>query len=268
MTSGGVGLRTLAVPLLLAILLPGSPPARAAQGPTLWQVQGAHNTVFLFGSVHLLRPGDFALEGALAQAYEAAESLLLEVDTDDLTPARVETITLQRAVDKEGRVEPWFEALNVTTATLNQAGFTVDSGVEAQLQRQATLDGKRLGGLETLDAQLAALDTLSPEVQQDLLAKSRQDANRPLHELVQFVEAWKAGDQAYLDERLEAEFAAHREIYQALIVERNQRWVRRIVDLLAERDDYLIVVGALHLVGDDSLQSLLASAGYRAERLP
>lgn len=260
-------MRTLAAPLLLTVLLV-APPAGAAQGPTLWHVEGTHNTVFLFGSVHLLRPGDFALAGALAKAYDSAEFLLLEVETATLTPASAESITLQRAVDEEGRVEPWFEALSVTTATLNQAGFTVDSGVEAQLQRQARRDGKRLGGLETLDAQLATLDALSHEVQQDLLAKSREEANRPPHELGEFVEAWKSGDQAYLFERLQEEFAAHPEIYQALIVERNRRWVRRIVELLGERDDYLIVVGALHLVGNDSLQSLLEAAGHPAERLP
>lgn len=253
--------------LLLGILL--LPCGGAwAQGPALWSLRGEHNTVFLFGSVHLLRPGDFTLDGPLAQAYEAAASMLLEVDTASLTPASAETITLQRAVDGEGRIEPWFEALNVTTATLNRAGFTVDSGVEAQLQRQAQRDGKHLGGLETLDAQLAALDTLGPEVQQDLLAKSREDANRPLHELVQFVEAWKAGDQAYLGARLAEEFAAHPEVYRALIVERNQRWTQRILELLGETEDYLIVVGALHLVGEDSLQSLLEAAGYRVERLP
>ena len=256
------------MPLLLLGALLLSSGEVSAQGPTLWSLRGDQNTVFLFGSVHLLRPGDFTLEGALAKAYDSAESLLLEVDTATLTPASAESITLQRAVDEEGRVEPWFEALSVTTATLNQAGFTVDSGVEAQLQRQARLDGKRLGGLETLDAQLAALDALSHEVQQDLLAKSREETNRPLHELREFVEAWKAGDQAYLGQRLQEEFAVHPEVYQALIVERNRRWAQRIVELLGERDDYLIVVGALHLVGEDSLQSLLEAAGRPAERLP
>ena len=251
--------------LLAALLL--SPGESLAQGPTLWSLRGDYNTVFLFGSVHLLREGDFVLDGPLAEAYQSAESLLLEVDSSGLTPASVESITLQRAVDEQGRIEPWFEALNVTTATLNRVGFTVDSGVEAQLQRQAQRDGKRLGGLETLDAQLAALDTLGPEVQQDLLAKSREDANRPLHELVQFVEAWKAGDQAYLDQRLKEEFAAHPEVYRALIVERNRRWAQHIAELLKETEDFLIVVGALHLVGDDSLQSLLEADGHRAERL-
>ncbi|MGA0026591.1 MAG: TraB/GumN family protein, partial [Steroidobacteraceae bacterium] len=155
--------------LLAALLLTG--PAHATEGPRLWRLQGANNAVYLFGSMHLLRPGDFRVEGALASAYQDAETLLLEVDPNGLTPASAESIILQRALDEKGRAEPWFEALNVTTTSLNQVGFTVESGVEAQLQRLARADGKRLGGLETLDEQLATLDSLSPEVQQELLQK-------------------------------------------------------------------------------------------------
>ncbi|MGA0706872.1 MAG: TraB/GumN family protein [Steroidobacteraceae bacterium] len=251
--------------LLAALLLTG--PAHATEGPRLWRLQGANNAVYLFGSMHLLRPGDFRVEGALASAYQDAETLLLEVDTNGLTQASAESITLQRALDEKGRAEPWFEALNVTTASLNQVGFTVESGVEAQLQRLARADGKRLGGLETLDEQLATLDSLSPEVQQELLQKSLEDAHRPLPELEAFVAAWKAGNDAYLTEQLNEEFVEHPEVYRALIVERNQRWARRIVELLEEHDDYLVVVGALHLVGEDSLQSLLEADGYRTEGL-
>lgn len=251
--------------LLAALLMAG--PAHAAEGPRLWRLQGTDNAVYLLGSMHLLRPGDFTLEGTVASAYRESEVLLLEVDTNGLTPASAESITLQRALDEDGRAEPWFEALNLTTAILNEAGFTVEAGVEAQLQKRAVADGKHLGGLETLDEQLAALDALSPEVQRKLLAKSRQDAYRPLPELEAFVTAWKAGDDRYLGEQLRAEFTEHPEVYQALIVERNRRWARRIVQLLGEHEDYLVVVGALHLVGEHSLQAMLEAGGHRAEVL-
>jgi hypothetical protein len=36
----------------------------------------------------------------------------------------------------------------------------------------------------------------------------------------------------------------------------------QLADLLDDRDDYLVVVGALHLVGPDSVVELLAKRGY------
>ena len=53
-----------------------------------------------------------------------------------------------------------------------------------------------------------------------------------------------------------------------LIEARNRRWVERILALLDDDEDYLVVVGALHLVGDYGLPCLLGNAMPKATKIP
>ena len=40
-----------------------------------------------------------------------------------------------------------------------------------------------------------------------------------------------------------------------------------VADLLDDEDDYLVIVGALHLIGDDSVVGLLSAQGYSLKQL-
>jgi uncharacterized protein YbaP (TraB family) len=62
-------LHAIAVALLA---LAGTPPAAAAERGILWSVRGEQNTVYLLGSIHVLRPTDLGLAGAAEAAYEDA----------------------------------------------------------------------------------------------------------------------------------------------------------------------------------------------------
>ena len=81
-------------------------------------------------------------------------------------------------------------------------------------------------------------------------------------EIGELVGAWKAGDTAALAGLLSDEFDEFPDLYRRLTVDRNRAWVGRLADLLDDRDDYLVVVGALHLVGKDSVVDLLEQRGY------
>jgi uncharacterized protein YbaP (TraB family) len=79
----------------------------------------------------------------------------------------------------------------------------------------------------------------------------------------QLVRAWRNGDTATLASLLSEEFDEFPDLYRTLTVDRNRAWVTRLTDLLDDRDDYLVVVGALHLVGDGSVVSLLEKRGFK-----
>ncbi len=269
----------------------------AAEGasPALWQVAGQHNTVYLFGSVHLLRDGEFRLEGPLAEAYEDAEVVFLEVDMDDLSPMEVAGSTAALAMDPQGRglfelmgpdaevareraaaagidlallapMEPWFAGLTVVTISLAREGFTPGAGVEQLVLERAAADDKEILGFETLEEQLGALDGLDLELQRDFLLKALEDAARPNEALAAFLQAWKDGDEQALAAELASEFEASPELYESLMVRRNQRWLDQIEDLLDDDRDYLVVVGALHLAGPDGLPAQLGKRGLAVTR--
>jgi uncharacterized protein YbaP (TraB family) len=85
-------------------------------------------------------------------------------------------------------------------------------------------------------------------------------------ELERMLVAWRAGDTAALAELLTDAYEEFPELYGPLTEERNRAWVEEIGALLDDRDDYLVVVGALHLVGRNSVVDLLRSRGYTVTR--
>lgn len=56
-------------------------------------------------------------------------------------------------------------------------------------------------------------------------------------------------------------------MYRILIVDRNARMAGKIADLLRQGGAYFVVVGAAHLVGEESIVNLLRREGYRLEKL-
>jgi hypothetical protein len=79
----------------------------------------------------------------------------------------------------------------------------------------------------------------------------------------QLLDAWRRGDTATLARTLSEEFAEFPQLYRPLTEDRNRAWVDQLTPLLDDRDDYLVVVGALHLVGRNSVVDLLRKRGYR-----
>lgn len=276
---------------LLALLMLGN----AHADPAMWSVAGAKNTVYLFGSVHLLPEGGFMIDGEFAAAYRDAEQVCFEVDTSRLDEATTTSITLARAIDPEGRglfellgssadrarsaaaaagiditpfapFEPWFAGLTISVMALQQHGYDVEHGVEQIIEAAANRDGKARCGLETLDFQLGMLDGMPADQQEELLLQSLEEAGR-IDEVIQpMLAAWRAGDERALVRSLKDDFEGYPELEEQLITARNARWADLVDNMLEKDGDILLVVGALHLVGDRGLPALLRKRGFEVRR--
>lgn len=275
---------------LAAALLVCALPA-AAHPVTMWQVDGDENRVYLLGSVHLLRERDHPLPAVIDSAYADAEALIMELDMDDLDAALVQTLTnrlgviqdertlkdlmgdaryaeaaaaadaLDIPLDMLAKAEPWYAAITVEQLVLMRIGFNPLYGVELHMTRQAQRDGKPIEGLETIEEQLGFLDGLSPEAQNDLLLQTLEEGGEISLLMDDMISAWRTGDIAYLEDTILAEIARYPEIYDAIVVQRNRRWVDAITELLDDEDDYLVIVGALHLIGEDGVPAMLEERG-------
>jgi uncharacterized protein YbaP (TraB family) len=260
----------------------------AADLHCLWAVKGARNTVYLFGSLHLLPPGT-ALPAEVMRAYEGAGTVVLEADVTDPT---IQAATLERAMLPAGQTlasalgpdlyaryaaaakplgldpalmspfQPWFAVTMVELAQLASLGLQPEAGVEMQVSARAKTDGKRIEGLETVSEQLSLLAGMSMSEQRDFVESSLEefaDAPRKLDVLVQ---AWTHGDAKAIDAAGVDAFRAYPALHRRLVTDRNRRWVGTLARLLDERDDYFVAVGVLHLVGRDSVVELLQQRGY------
>lgn len=263
---------------------------------TFWAVKGQFNTVYLFGSVHVLKAGDRELPGEAERAYAAAKSLVMELDLskaeagglsadalqDELLPEgqTLESVlgprayaTLREHAGKLGldpglfsQMQPWVVAVTMEQAQMAQLGFDAQSGVEAQLTARAQRDGKPIVALETMDEQIGLFAHLPLDRQRDFLMYSLEEADNDAQQMDEVVAAWRRGDTARLESLLGEGFSRFPDLYRSLTVDRNRRWLPRIEQLLHERQDCLVVVGALHLVGRGGLVELLGRDGYVAQQ--
>jgi uncharacterized protein YbaP (TraB family) len=276
-----------------------APAAQADTGRSvLWTVHGEHNSVYLLGSIHVLRAGDAGLPAAAEAAYDDAERLVMEIDLDDPTivdpvamaqqmqrhallppgqtlqsvlgadyeavAARLTEAGLQPALVE--RFAPWFVGMLLLQVEVAKRGFDPAHGIEQQVADRAVADGKPITGLETPADQFAVLGGLSLSDQKRFLMMTLEETESTDERLETLLGAWRSGDTDALASTLSEEFEAFPELYRPLTEDRNRAWVKQLEALLDERDDYLVVVGALHLVGRHNVVDLLRERGHRVTR--
>ena len=279
----------------LALSLFGCLSAHAA-GP-VWAIHGAHNTVYLAGSVHALPENDSALPAAFDRAYHDSTRLVMEIDLAKLDPAEaggwmaehgilpagthlrglVGEQTYARLTAAAGQLglpmvaldhqAPWLVGIELSEHAYENAGFSAEQGVEEQLLTRVQTDGKATAGLETVSEQLAGLAQLSREDQVRMLEQSMDDLKDLQGEMKDILVAWRRGDANQMAALLSSEYAAFPALYGPLVTVRNERWLPQIEALLKGSDNVMVVVGALHLVGKGGLLELLRKDGYTATQL-
>jgi uncharacterized protein len=280
---------------LLALGLLGSLTAHA--GSPVWAIRGEHNTVYLAGSVHLLKANDSSLPAAFDHAYGDSKALVMELDMSKVDPMEAAGWMMEHGMLKEGTtlratigeeryrrvgkeaerlgvpmeaadmLQPWALGLQLLEMQYVQLGFNPEQGVEQQLQHRAQADWKPISGLETLDEQLGALQGLSAADQARFLDMVITEMRDVESETQSLVAAWRSGDAAKLGALLSDEYKSFPALYRVLVTDRNKRWVPQIEKLLHGSQDYFVIVGALHLVGDGGLLELMRRDGYKPESL-
>jgi uncharacterized protein YbaP (TraB family) len=268
--------------------------------PLLWSVSDADNTVYLLGSFHALRPSDYPLAPAVDAAFADAERVAFELSPGEMESPEVAPMMMAAAALPAGKdlrsslapatwtrleayaakrglplasfagTEPWFVALVVSLTEMERMGLDPAQGLDRHLLARATQAGKPTSGLETAAEQIAALDSMSPTEQQQALDEALGDAEDFRAEMDALHAKWRRGDEAGLEALMGKDMRAHYpQLYQRINVDRNNAWLPKVRAMLdAETsDDALVVVGSLHLLGDDGLVALLRKQGYSVERV-
>jgi uncharacterized protein YbaP (TraB family) len=273
---------------------PAAPAPIQGEGPALWVIKDADSTLYLFGSVHVLRPTTGWASPRVEAAFDSASDIWFEISNPDdqaavipvvqqyglsfdtplssrLTPE--ENAELDEAAKAMGAsaaqlqpMKPWLAALTLSVAPLTKAGYDPESGVELVLKARAEAAGKPIHGFETIDKQIGILASLPDDVQMAFLRETLKDYENAVAMLDGMVEAWAKGDVATLDRIMVEEMKqASPALYQALLVDRNTDWANQIQTLLAGSGTAFIAVGAGHLTGDESVQAILQSRGVTVE---
>ena len=286
-------LASLARLIVAAWLLAAPAFARADAGRhILWEVKGAHNTVFLLGSVHMLKAADGALPSEVLQAYQRSKALVMELDLSEagaesligpelaavvlpedkalsqvLGPdlhasfvAHAKAVGLEPATTE--RFQPWFAAILLEQLTLIHSGYEASAGVDMQLTQSATNDHKPIIALETAAEQMGYFARLPLDEQAQFLRSTLKDLDTTDSDPAAVIRAWQRGDVAELERLFRQESAESPELMRQLTSERNRKWLPRITALLDDDHDDMVIVGAMHLIGRDGLVALLRRQGF------
>jgi uncharacterized protein YbaP (TraB family) len=275
----------------IALMVAGT----ACAAPALWKVQSPTATIYLFGTVHVLKPDVVWRTPAIDAAIRQSDSLMLEVANaddaaamrplvmmygvdqahplssklDDATKARFAAVLapLGATPAQMEPLRPWMAGVAVSTLPLLKAGYKLDSGVEHILTDEMKTAGKPVQGFETAQEQIRYLADVPPAMEMEFFQSSLSEAEKSLSIVNDLVAAWAAGDEARLETLLNAELKdKYPDIYQRLVAARNQRFADSIVTLAKGKGVVFVAVGAAHLVGADSVQADLAKTGLVAVR--
>ena len=264
--------------------------------PALWKITRGGTTIWLFGTIHMLPAGAIWLTGTVAQAADSAGEIATEIDdptgsatrtaltTRSLLPAGDHLSTLLPDDERAGLAErlarfglqadrfdpdkPWYAAVALSTLPLLRRGFEARNGVEAGLAAREVGRAIQHTGIETPDGQLAILDGLPQTSQLAYLKNVIDDFDKIDGEIDAMVAAWGKGDAATLARIMnEDEGKDDPLLIQRLILDRNQGFAAWIIQRLTRPGTAFMAIGAGHLAGAGSVQSVLAKSGVRAERV-
>lgn len=286
----------------VATTTPPGPPL-----PLLWKVADADNAVYLLGAFHLLKPGDYPLSGDVDAAFADAQSLVFEMPPAEMASPQLALRMMQSAVRTDGTqldgelpaatiaklkawqdanaenlgkiglsaqrlqlFEPWFVAMMVSVIGMTEQGLDPGLGLDRHFAAAAAAARKPTSGFETGSEQIAFLDGMNRDEQLQYLDESLSQSATGAQELQQLHAAWRNGDEALIWNEMALPMRTrYPRLYQRINVERNDRWLAKIERMLAApgSDDAMVVVGALHLLGEDGLVEKLRARGYGVERI-
>ncbi|MEI4507562.1 TraB/GumN family protein [Sphingopyxis sp. CCNWLW253] len=271
-------------------------PATTDADPALWVVKDKDTTIYLFGTVHVLKPGLGWFDEAVKTAFDKSDELMLEMVMPE-DQAEMLKVMMPLAIDQSGKTlssrldaqqleayqaalaslgiapaqfdmfEPWFPAMTLSVLPLTKLGYDPEQGVEKLLTASAKKTGKPVAGLETPTEQLGFFDTL-PETQQIAFLNSVvKDLDKLGPQLDTMVGQWAKGDPDALAVTMNESLAATPELAKVLLWDRNARWADQLKARMDRPGTVFVAVGAGHLAGAKSVQDYLKAHGLVAKRV-
>ncbi len=275
----------------IVLLVSGSLQSVQADTP-VWKVVKGDRHLYLGGTIHLLSKSDYPLPAVFETAYNQSSKLVFETDTRRLQTPEFQAALMRKVIYSDGRnlkmvlrattfqklenhlksrgipvdnfmkFKPGMVALTITIIELQRLGL-VGTGVDEFFNLRALNDQKAVGQLETVEDQLELISRLGDGQENEIIAHTLQETEK-LPEMMQTMKtAWRQGDNTALENIILTPFKKDFPgVYHRVVVKRNNAWLPKIENLLKTKDVEFVLVGALHLIGEDGILAKLKDRGY------
>jgi len=264
---------------------------------SVWVVKSPTSTVYLAGSCHVLRASDYPLPAEFFSAYTDSRKVVLEASIGDMEkPEYLERLmrlatysdgtTLKQHLSPQAYLKaeafcrernypieqyqsfrPWMFAMTLTMSEMARIGADANNGVDYFFNEKAQKDQKMLGSLETVDQQIGFLAMMDTIMSNEQVIESIDELTHIKTLGPEILNAWKKGDETKIEALNLNELKNYPKLYQALIVDRNRKWISSIEGYLGSSENTMVIVGVAHLVGKNSLIDLLRKQGYKVVKL-
>jgi hypothetical protein len=264
---------------------------------SVWVVRSSTATVYLAGSFHMLRASDYPLPAEFFRAYNDSRKIIFEVPPGETESPEYMERFLSLAIYNDGTTlkehittaayakaesfckernypleqyqffKPTFLVMTLTVSEMNKIGADPQKGIDNFFKDKVVQDGKATGSLETVDQQISLLTSMDAGLGSDQILESIEELKQIEVMLGELLAVWRKGDEAKMEELYIKDLKLYPKLYQTLIVDRNNKWVRNIEVYLNGSGNTMVVVGAAHLVGADGLVNLLRKRGYKVIKL-
>jgi uncharacterized protein YbaP (TraB family) len=269
--------------------------------PAMWQVKGVHGTVYLLGTVHMMRPEVHWKTAKIKDAFKSSDVLYLEIaDIDPDSVQKMAPTMMQLGVDMEHPLstkiskedidlldaavkkmgvpgesalepmKPWLVYVTLSVMPMLQSGYDPTAGIDQALLADAKAQSKPVKGFETAEQQLHYLADFPEDQQVTMLHQELIDLPRSTAETDDIVSAWTHGNVEKLasmdNDEMKTKYPA---LYEKLLVKRNQSFADTLTALLKDpaTGTVFVGIGAGHLTGPDSVIKMLGARGFTGSRV-
>jgi hypothetical protein len=201
--------------------------------------------------------------------YSENETLEKHLSPETLELVKKQLTELGTSLEAANKYRPWFLALSLASLEVLKLGFDPNYGIDRYFLSKAT-EKKKIVELESLEYQINLLSTLSEKEQELFLLYTLKDINVLEQELDKLVKAWSVGDEKGIELIITKSLKEDKRlipVYEKLVIERNKKMASKIEDYLKEKETFLVIVGAGHLVGNQGIIELLKGKGFVLEQL-
>jgi uncharacterized protein YbaP (TraB family) len=263
---------------------------------TVWKVEGKGNTVYLGGTIHLLRSSDYPLPVQFDSAYAHSNILVFEADIEKLKePAQTQAM-ISKMMYSDGRtlksvlndsvykkVEDESIKLGLPLANLNafkasmvsfvisiskfkQLGIT-DEGVDLFFMKRAKSDSLPLLFLETCDQQIELIANLGEGDENEMMLYTLRELKVAEEKMNKMLNDWRTGNSNIFNENVEELKLKYPDMYKTMLADRNNNWLPIIESYFNTKAVEFVLTGTLHYYGPDGIIAKLREKGYKVTQL-
>jgi uncharacterized protein YbaP (TraB family) len=270
-----------------------SQPASKSSHHSLWKIQGAKSTVYLLGSVHLLKQEDYPLPAVMEAAFTNSQIAVFEADVGQMSEPETQAKMMSKAqlpdgetlrqhltpetyaafserVGKAGLPPAMFDTFKPLLAVsllemteLQKMGCDPRYGLDEHFFAEAKKSGKQIIPLETVDFQIDLFTGFSKEDSESIMKAELKDIDNTQKDFADIIQSWREGDTAKLEKLLHSAMIESPVVFKKMLTDRNKKWAPRIEELARGSINAIVIVGAGHLVGKDGVVELLKKKGLK-----